>query len=639
VQAKQDNHAVLEVVARLTDTGGCMKRLSICLATIALAACGGGGGGSTPVAVTPVGPAPTITLSSNTSSFLLGGSATLTWSTTDATSCTASGAWTGTQATTGNATLTPTTAENITYTLQCTGAGGNASKSVDVSVKPVAINHTYAYAATPPVPQPTLNGYPMPAAGAVVSTHFIGMWEVADLRGIGRDDVIFVPTFAPQYMPKQPLEIWLNNGDGTWDVDGANKLIVGGAPKLNTSAVRVGDLNGDGKLDMLFYGNVELGECGSPADANHALCYGGDLVYLESQPDGKYIDASSKFASFSIATINLQIGSLNGDGANDLLVVQDGSLRLFKNDGHANFTEQTDKLPLEIRYIADPLKNGTRWAATNGVAQQFGNANLVKLRANSKPVIVTGSYGWDWGTEAPGTAKFSNGTDSLRFFEQDANGNYVRTAMIVEDKARGDACGINAIMPIQVSNVAGREEVFINWEPTTANTPSTAILCSPTIYTSTVNTDTTSLNVTEMINMINPADVTINLGGTELTFPNPGRTVDFNNDGWIDIEMRQIATIDNLANGYATRLYNNRGTSFGIKPLVIGGVTQTGSTLAALTGTDTTSRVMAMPIKYGSNQYGLLLMEGMNLADAVLDPVTGYYGWTTMRLHSILKVE
>jgi hypothetical protein len=518
--------------------------------------------------------------------------------------------------------------------------GTNSSPVVTAPVvaPAVVINHTYTYAATPPIPQPTLNGHSL-SAGDYKSTHNLGTWEVADLRGIGREDVIYVPTFAPQYMPKQPLEIWLNNGDGTWDVDGANKLIVGGAPRMGASLVRTSDLNGDGRPDILIAEGIELGSCGSSADTNHELCYGGNIVYLESQPDGKYINASSKFATVNIPNGNVVISSLNGDGINDILVNQDGSLRLFKNDGHANFTEQTDKLPLEIRYIADPLKTGTRWAATNGVAQGVGTSNLIKLRANSKPVIVTGSYGWDWGTDEPGAIRFTTGTDSIRFFEQDANGNYVRTAMIVEEKTRGNACGINSIVPMQVSNVAGREEVFINWEPTTANTPSTAILCSPKIYTSTGNADTAVLNVTEMINMINPADVTINLGGNELTFPTPSRAIDVNNDGWADIELRQVATIDNIANGYATRLYNNGGTSFGIKPLVIGGVTQTGATLAALTGTDTTSRVMAMRIKYGPNKYGFVLLEGSNFEDSKIDANTGVRVWNTMRLHSILKVD
>jgi len=72
---------------------------------------------------------PTLTLAET--SLPLGSSTTLTWSTIDATGCTASGGWSGTQAANGTATVTPTTAGTTTYTLQCTNAAGTtASNSV-----------------------------------------------------------------------------------------------------------------------------------------------------------------------------------------------------------------------------------------------------------------------------------------------------------------------------------------------------------------------------------------------------------------------------------------------------------------------------------------------------------------------------
>jgi hypothetical protein len=100
------------------------------LCALLLAACGGGSEADPPSQVeTP----PTVTLSSNVSSVTSGGSVTLTWSSTDATSCTASGGWSGAQATSGSAPLGPLTA-NTTATLSCTGAGGTAQQSVTVTV-------------------------------------------------------------------------------------------------------------------------------------------------------------------------------------------------------------------------------------------------------------------------------------------------------------------------------------------------------------------------------------------------------------------------------------------------------------------------------------------------------------------------
>ncbi len=80
----------------------------------------------------PVTPAPTVTLTANPTSITQGQSSTLTWSSTNATSCTASGGWTGTKTTSGTQAVSPTA--NTTYTLTCTGAGGSANQSVTVGV-------------------------------------------------------------------------------------------------------------------------------------------------------------------------------------------------------------------------------------------------------------------------------------------------------------------------------------------------------------------------------------------------------------------------------------------------------------------------------------------------------------------------
>jgi len=69
---------------------------------------------------------PTVTLSVSPTSITAGQSATLMWSSSQATSCTASGAWSGSQATMGSQAVTPTTSGSVTYTLTCTGANGGS---------------------------------------------------------------------------------------------------------------------------------------------------------------------------------------------------------------------------------------------------------------------------------------------------------------------------------------------------------------------------------------------------------------------------------------------------------------------------------------------------------------------------------
>ena len=77
--------------------------------------------------------APTIALSASPTSVSSGGSSTLTWSSTNATSCTASGGWSGSHATSGSRS-TGTVNASTTYTLTCTGSGGSTSQSAVVTV-------------------------------------------------------------------------------------------------------------------------------------------------------------------------------------------------------------------------------------------------------------------------------------------------------------------------------------------------------------------------------------------------------------------------------------------------------------------------------------------------------------------------
>ncbi len=85
--------------------------------------------------VTPTSSAPTLTFTVAPTSVTTGGSATLTWSSTNATACTASGAWSGAKSTTGTqSTGVQNTAGAQTFSLSCTGSGGSVQKSVTVNV-------------------------------------------------------------------------------------------------------------------------------------------------------------------------------------------------------------------------------------------------------------------------------------------------------------------------------------------------------------------------------------------------------------------------------------------------------------------------------------------------------------------------
>ena len=66
-----------------------MKKLSTIFALLFIVSCGGGGGGGGS-APTPAAPSPIINLSAEPSSVLLNNTSTLSWSSSNATSCSAS---------------------------------------------------------------------------------------------------------------------------------------------------------------------------------------------------------------------------------------------------------------------------------------------------------------------------------------------------------------------------------------------------------------------------------------------------------------------------------------------------------------------------------------------------------------------
>src|SRR5262249_54641150 len=85
--------------------------------------------------------APTVTLSANPKGVAAGSSTSLTWSSTNANSCAATGAWSGTLATSGSQSVGPINADS-TYTLTCSGTGGTAVAMTTVSLRQAVLTWT-----------------------------------------------------------------------------------------------------------------------------------------------------------------------------------------------------------------------------------------------------------------------------------------------------------------------------------------------------------------------------------------------------------------------------------------------------------------------------------------------------------------
>ncbi len=80
-------------------------------------------------------PVPTLTFSASPTTLKWGTPTRLTWSAQNATGCVASGAWAGNKAVSGSQ-LSGNQYRDVTFTLECTGAGGSVSRSINVIVHP-----------------------------------------------------------------------------------------------------------------------------------------------------------------------------------------------------------------------------------------------------------------------------------------------------------------------------------------------------------------------------------------------------------------------------------------------------------------------------------------------------------------------
>jgi uncharacterized protein (TIGR03118 family) len=118
---------------RLVSIVGVSRALLVLLAigTLGIAGCDGGSGGDE-------ARTPELELSASRTTLTLGQSATLTWTASPGTSCTASGGWNGSKPAEGSETVTPDATGSFTYTLTCNGEGfrGDATSEVTVTVVP-----------------------------------------------------------------------------------------------------------------------------------------------------------------------------------------------------------------------------------------------------------------------------------------------------------------------------------------------------------------------------------------------------------------------------------------------------------------------------------------------------------------------
>jgi uncharacterized protein (TIGR03118 family) len=272
------------------------------LACLLAAACGGGygGGNHNP-------PPPTIAISVVPTSVVLGQSATLTWTASSGSTCTATGAWTGSEPASGTAVVTPTAVGTSTYTLTCDGAGAYGGQTNGSAALTVTAPTSYS---TTALVSDTAAG-----AGLVVDASLVNPWGIAFgpstfawvANNHSETSTLYDGNGHPQPAAGALVVAFAANGATTFDPTG---VVYNGT---NSFVVTSGGVSGTARFLFVGEGGMLAG-WSSAVDLTHAITVytdaggavykglaianngGGDFLYATDFHNGKIDVFNAQFA-------------------------------------------------------------------------------------------------------------------------------------------------------------------------------------------------------------------------------------------------------------------------------------------------------------------------------------------------------
>ncbi|MEM7204524.1 MAG: VCBS repeat-containing protein [Planctomycetota bacterium] len=174
------------------------------------------------------------------------------------------------------------------------------------------------------------NGTGVFSTGTAVPVGYTGITKALSLFDADRDgDLDLVTGNTPLYGNPGQNELFLNDGTGRFANVTATHMP---ASNIDTAAVAVGDVDGDGDPDLVF-GNV----------------WAGNQLYL-NDGTGVFTDVSStQLPAGAATTYGLDFGDVDGDGDVDLLLGINGQSQLYTNNGQGTFVDATAaRMPIDV---------------------------------------------------------------------------------------------------------------------------------------------------------------------------------------------------------------------------------------------------------------------------------------------------
>lgn len=391
----------------------------------ALSCTGAGGAGSAATTVTVTSAAPAVTLTASPTIIGTGTAATLTWSSTKATACMASGGWSGVKATSGS-TSTGNLSTTTSYTLTCTGAGGSAAATASVTVTSsnlVAIQPQFSaltlsqkqqFAATVPgnaaakwtvdgisggnATVGTVSASGLYSPGSAVGTHTIGATSAANAAQTGTASVAVTDLAG----------IFTRHGDGART--GQNLQEYALTPTLVSTA---------GRFGKLFQCTIDGSAYAQPLYVANFAIAGGvhNVLFVATENDSVYaFDADAApcvtywHASFVNGTTIVPVPAaipyqssllanwdiLNQIGITGTPVIDSSSATLFVV-AKTQETDSSNNVTYHDRLHALSLSTGSEQAhspldITATVSANSGPVSFTPLTQNQRPALLLSNY-------------------------------------------------------------------------------------------------------------------------------------------------------------------------------------------------------------------------------------------------------
>lgn len=329
-----------------------------------------------------------VTLSANPTTTGAGQATTLSWSSTHAQSCTASGEWSGDLPTSGSQTVTVATAGSHVYEISCSDPGAPAQASVTVTAVGPSLSFT-AFPATVALDKPvTLRWQGQYASGCEASGDWSGSLPASGFH-----------TFVPSSLGTENFHLVCSNAAASDEKDVS--VTVGAAPSLPpATAYRVNEAH-DGVV--VTSNGAQFPPLSAPtwtrdlgAPVSYPLIADGMVFIATANPDGSYgnqlyaLDASTGATIWGpVAIAGTYFGSgLTYENGRVFLLMFDGGLHAFNaSNGGVLWTTQL------TGYWYDASPN-----AYGGSVFIAGNDGLSAVEEASGEILWTAGEGatTDW---------------------------------------------------------------------------------------------------------------------------------------------------------------------------------------------------------------------------------------------------